>query len=266
MRTGLAFALVLAALALSGGCFGGVAQSRKELRVYADSSLGPALRDVAAAFETRSLGVKVVLDVGESAALRARLEQGARGEIFVTGRPAELERAAGAGLTAGQPVAFATNRLVLIAPAQSGPVTSLADLASPGVRLLLASAAIPAGADARTALATADGATGMPPNFSQRALANAAAGAPTGRQVAERVAEGEADAGIVYASDIVGDIAGRLRTHFVPAPYAPPATYYAVPLKEGKDYPLTVEFLAFLISSQGRSILARHGFQEATSR
>ena len=107
---------------------------------------------------------------------------------------------------------FATNRLVVIVPADNpGQVEVLADLAEPGLALVLALPGVPVRnyTDQFVGLIEADPAYGV--EFNAGFYANVVSEEDNVRRVAAKVALGEADAGIVYISDVTADIAGDLR-------------------------------------------------------
>ena len=156
----------------------------------------------------------------------------------------------GAGLLAGLPRVFAHNRLE-IAVERGNPkrIHSLADLAQPGLVIVLADPSVPAGKYAQQALAKA-GVNVKPASLELEVTA-----------VLTKVALGEADAGIVYVSDIVtsGNVDGLAipDAQNVIADY-PIARLNATPNKSGAE-----AFIAYVLSSQGQAILVRAGFEKA---
>src|SRR5690606_40663851 len=101
-----------------------------------------------------------------------------------------------------EPRVFATNELVVAVPADSEAVQSLEGLAKPGVRLVLAAPEVPAGGYARELLERASTPEGLGEDFGQRALANLRSEEANVRAVLTKVQLGEADAGIVYRTDL----------------------------------------------------------------
>ena len=252
-RAAMAAALALAAIA-AGACGGGA--PRETVTVFAASSLTDAFRELGDAFETAHPRMAARFSFAGSATLRTQALEGAPADVFASASPDEVEALADAGLVLEQR-ALAGNRLALAA-AEGAPVASLADLAAPGLRIALAAEAVPAGRYARRALALADGADGFPPDFAARALANVRSHEPNVRAALARVELGEADAAIVYASDLAR--AEGVRAATLPPRFQVAADYRIALLREGGA---ARAFLAFALSPEGAAILARHGFTPA---
>lgn len=245
----LARALLVAVL-LAGAPLG-VAQT---LVVAAASSLTEAFEEVATAFEART-GARVQLTFAGSSTLAAQIVQGAPVDLFASANEAQMVVVRDAGLVDREPLLFARNELVVIA-AEDGPVAALADLARDGVLLVLAGTEVPVGAYARDALARLGAVLGD--DFEARALANVVSEEPNVRQVAAKVALGEADAAIVYATDAA--VLSGVRTIAIPASANVQAAYPAAVLASARDPDLARAFLSFLASDDGRAILAARGF------
>jgi molybdate transport system substrate-binding protein len=212
--------------------------------VFAAASLTDAFKAEAAA-----LGVaKVDFNFAGSSTLVTQLRQGATADLLASADEANMQQAVGAGLTAEMPRTFATNRLeIAVAPGNPKRITGLADLARPGVVVVLCSASVPCGAYAGAALKAA----GL-------AIQPASVEADV-KGVVGKVALGEADAGIVYVTDVQ---AAGARVSGVPIPDAQNqlARYPVARLKGGRAQAAAVAFEDLLLSDRGRAILARYGF------
>lgn len=255
MRPRAALAAAALALALTAWACGG--ESRETVTVFAASSLTDAFTELGEAFEAAHPRAAARFSFAGSAALRTQALEGAPVDVFASASPDEVEALAAAGLVVEQR-ALAGNRLV-VAVAEGAPVGTLADLAAPGLRLALAAEAVPAGRYARRALALASGADGFPPDFAARVLANVRSHEPNVRAALARVELGEADAAIVYASDLAR-AGATVRAAPVPARFQAAADYRIALLREGGA---ARAFLAFAVSPEGAAILARHGFAPA---
>ena len=234
---------------------------RVELVVFAAASLTDAFREIAADFEAANPGVEVVLNLAGSQRLRAQLEHGAKADLFA---PADREHAkaiVAADLSRGEPVDFALNRLAVIVSRTtegSGDARSLGDA---GMRVVLAHAAVPVGRYTRDMLANLESAPGFPEDFAERVTANVVSEEPNVRRVAQKVALGDADMGVVYHTDAVSpDIAPSVRVAPVPAEANVAARYPVVLLKDGREPEAASRFVGYLLSSPGQGTLARHGF------
>lgn len=166
------------------------------LTVLAAASLGAAFTDGAVA----GPGGRAAFSFAGSQQVVAQLEAGAPADVVATADPEMMDRLVDAGLV-GTPRVFATNRLAIaVAPGDPGRVAGLADLGRPGLKVVLADPAVPAGRYSRQVLDRA-GVRVRPVSLELDVKA-----------VAAKVAAGEADAGLVYATDVAGpdrrDIAG----------------------------------------------------------
>ncbi len=229
--------------------------SVQQLTVFAASSLTEAFETVADAFEAEHPGTFVTLNFGGSSTLSAQLAQGALADVFASANARQMQVLDDAGLLASEPTAFALNRLVVIAAAESA-VAELEDLAEGGVSVVLAGPEAPVGAYSREALEKLEAEYGA--DFMEKVLANLVSEEPNVRQAAAKVELGEADAAIVYATDAA--VLERVRVIDIPDAYNVQASYPIAVLRESAEPELAGAFVLFVRSSQGRAILAAHGF------
>lgn len=227
---------VVALLALAG-CGGD--SDDGTLLVFAAASLSGVADEIDPAAE-------VVF--GGSKDLAAQIRDGVDADVFLSASKTPLEdlRADGA---VEEPVEFASNRLVVIVPADNpSGATALVDLTRAGMKLVLGAEGVPIGDYAREALAAA----GL-----QEALAQVVSLEEDVKGVLAKVALGEADAGIVYATDAraAGD---DVRSFPVPDRYQPKIQYFAATVaptsREARGY------LELLLGAEGRAALSRAGF------
>lgn len=235
--------------------------SAQTLTVFAAASLTDAFGEIGERFEAGRSGVRLQFGFAGSSTLATQLLQGARADLFASADARQLERVAAEGLLADDPVLFAGNSLVLLVPADS-PLASPADLATPGLLLVLAAAEVPAGRYARDWLAQSAAEFGS--GYAEAVLANVVSNEPNVRQAAAKVVLGEADAALVYRSDSRG-LQG-VRSLELPGAEAL-AIGYPIAVTESARHPrLAAEFIAFVLSDVGQEILARHGFSPPPSR
>lgn len=260
---GLARVAALAAL-LSAAC--APRPTAAELTVFAAASLGEAFDDLANTYEADNPGVHVTVNLAGTQTLRSQLEQGARADVFASANPDHMRALVDEGLVAETEVRpFATNELVVIVPPDNpGGVGGLPDLARPGLRVLLAAPEVPAGSYARAVLASLSGDAALGAGYAQAVLANMISEESNVRQVVTKVRLGEADAGIVYASDVTPDTMRALNTIPIPPEYNVTAQYVIAPLAEAPSPILAQSFVDHVLSAEGRSILAHWGFGAAT--
>ncbi len=236
-----------------------------ELVVFAASSLLEPFRQHGEAFRSRYPAVAVSFNFAGSAQLVAQLEQGAPADVVAFADLDNMRRAQGAGLIRGEPVVFARNRLAVVVPASNpAGIERLADLARPGVKVILAHENVPAGKYARTLLARASQRPDYGPDFAQRVLANVVSQEVNVKQVLAKVALGEADAGIVYVTDV--EAAGRsVRALAIPDELNVIACYPIAVAAASQRPALAEAFIALVRSETGQQLLAQYGFEPVSA-
>ena len=225
----------------------------QSLTVFAASSLTEAFNEMAGAFEAANPGVTVDLNFAGSSTLSTQILQGAPADVFASADVRQMEAVAE---EVGTPERFAGNSLVIVTPEGSSLQTP-EDLAKPGTLLVLAGPDVPAGRYALTSLDKLNALYGD--DFSARVLKNLASEETNVRQAAAKVALNEADAAIVYATDAA--VVEGIRTIDLPDAYNVEAAYTIAVVEESTQRELGERFLEFVLSSEGRAILARHGFR-----
>ena len=251
--------LIIPLLLLAVSCAGG---GDTTLRVMAASSLTEAFEDMATAFGSQNPHVSVKLDFGGSQRLRSQLEFGAKADVFASADQLQMELLFAADLLYGEHSDIAVNTLALIA-VKDGPVRTIADIALPGVRLILAQGAVPAGSYSRQLLAnlSEDDESELSGSFAEDVLSNLVSEEPNVRNVAQKVALGEVDAGIVYQTDVlVAQAEGDVRSVPIPAELNVGARYPIAVMEDSSEKELAQAFVAFVLSKTGQDILGDHGF------
>lgn len=210
-------AIALAAVALLATSCGGEdarGGGQPRLVVAAAASLSDPLRTCSRDFA----GADVRLSFAGSDQLAAQVRRGVRFDVLAAADTVLPRRLAAAGLLRA-PVAFATNELVVAVPAGSD-IRFIDDLARDGVAVAVGAPAVPVGAYTRELLGRLDPAT------EAAILANVRSAEPDVRGVAGKVAQGGADAGFVYATDVAA-LEGRLDALVLPDRLQPDVAYAA---------------------------------------
>jgi len=230
------------------------------LTVFAASSLTDALKELGAQFEAQHPGARVVFNFAGSQQLRQQLEQGATADVFASANAREMDAAIQSGLvTANAPQVFVKNRLAVIVPRDNrAGVTTLSDLARPGLKIVLAAPGVPVGSYTLNALAKMS--LAYDATFSSTVLSNVVSYEDNVKQVVAKVQLGEADAGIVYTSDVTPATANQLSTIDIPDEFNVVAAYPFAQLKAASQSALGADFVQFVLSAAGQSILKKWGF------
>jgi molybdate transport system substrate-binding protein len=247
-RTRLAAVLAAAALGLAacggGGSGGSGGQSPAEIKVFAAASLTAAFTELGRRY-TAAQGTKVTFNFAGSQALATQIGQGAPADVFAS---ADLDNMAKVKDLVATPQSFASNRLAIVVE-QGNPrgIRTLDDLAGGDVKVVLAAREVPAGRYAKQVLDRA-GVKVTPVSQEDNVKA-----------VVAKVSLGEADAGIVYATDVAAGGA-RVEGVDIPREQNVVATYPIATVKAGKAQDAAQAFMDLVLSGQGQEVLHRYGF------
>jgi molybdate transport system substrate-binding protein len=250
--------ILFALLLLLVACGPATATAPRTLTVFAAASLTDAFTEIGQAFETDHPGVTVKLNFAGSQSLRTQLEQGAVADVFASANRKEMDTLISDNLVVSSaPQDFLTNSLIIVLPrGNPANVQTPADLAMPGLKLVLADESVPAGKYARQVLNNLNAVYGS--DFKDKVLANVVSNENDVKQVVAKVQLGEADAGIVYLSDSVA--APDLETVPIPEAYNVIAAYPIATLTAAHQPDLAAEFVAYVFSPAGQAILQKWGF------
>lgn len=244
----LAPAAASVALLLSlAGC-GGSDDEATTLTVYAAASLTSTFEQLADEFEQEHPGTEVQLSFGGSSDLVTQIQEGAHADVFASADLATMQKLTDDDLADGDPQDFATNTLeIAVPPGNPAGITGLADLAAPGVNLVVCAPEVPCGAATR-AVADAAGVALSPVSEEQSVT-----------DVLAKVTSGEADAGLVYRTDV--QAAGEdVRGIELPEADSAVNTYPIVVVQGADEAALAREFVDLVLGAAGQQVLADAGF------
>ncbi len=237
-----------------------------ELTVFAASSLTDAFNEIGTAFQQTQPGVHVAFNFGASSQLRVQIAQGAHADVFASADEQQMAAAESGGLVHASTV-FARNELTIITPARSSAdIHRLQDLAKPGVRLVTAQPSVPIGQYTRDLLARAGQDPAYGASFPLDVERNIVSREDNVRQVVGKVQLGEADAAVVYVSDVTPAARPQLQTVPIPDALNVTAVYPIAVTTGAGDAILGRRFVDFVRSEQGQAILTKWGFLRADGR
>jgi molybdate transport system substrate-binding protein len=249
-RIRLAAALAATALLLAacgGGDAGGGsgAGSPAEIKVFAAASLTAAFNELGPQFTAANGGAKVTFNFAGSQALATQIQQGAPADVFASADTTNMDKVRD---LVGDPQVFAGNLLQIVVE-QGNPkgIRRLADLAGKDVKVVLAAEEVPAGKYARQILDRA-GVTVQPVSLEDNVKA-----------VVTKVSLGEADAGIVYVTDVAAG-GGKVEGVDIPKDQNVVATYPIATVKASKMRDQAQAFVDLVRSAEGQQILDKYGF------
>jgi molybdate transport system substrate-binding protein len=246
-RTHLAALLAVAALALAGcggGDDGSGAAAAGEIKVFAAASLTAAFTEIGERYSANG-GTKVTFNFAGSQALATQIQQGAPADVFASADIPNMDKVKD---LVGTPQNFASNRLqIVVEEGNPKHVKGLDDLASSDLKVVLAAEEVPAGKYARQVLDQA-GVTVRPVSQEDNVKA-----------VVTKVSLGEADAGIVYVTDVTagGD---RVEGVDIPKDQNVTATYPIATVKATKAPEAAQAFADLVLSAGGQQVLKQYGF------
>jgi molybdate transport system substrate-binding protein len=239
--------MLVTAMLLCPGLAGCSSSDGSTLTVFAAASLKGSFSRLADEFEAGNPGSKVLLNFAGSSDLASQIIQGAPADVFASADAGNMAKVQAAGLLDGS-TAFATNALTIaVPPSNPASVRSFADLARPGVRVVSCASQVPCGA-ATDAIEAATGIT-LRPVSEESAVTD----------VLNKVTSGEADAGLVYVTDVRA--AGGKATG-IPFAESDRAvnTYPIATLASSRKRELAESFVALVTGDDGRRILSEAGF------
>lgn len=236
----------------------------REITVFAAASLTDAFQELAALMEEDSIRVRY--NFAGSQQLAVQLEQGARADVFASADQRWMDYVLERQLTTGPPKVFAHNRLVAIVPRSNpGGILELQDLARRGLKLVVGAETVPVGKYFREMLHQLERLAGFPPAYGDSVLANVVSQEENVKSVVAKVQLGEADAGIVYRSDVTPRVAPSLTVLDIPEDANVVASYPVAVLRTSAHPAAAQAFVALLLSPDGRRVLSRHGLTPAAT-
>ena len=227
------------------------AASATPLTVFAASSLTKAFTQIGQDFHTADPGVTVTFNFGSSTDLASQIQSEGTADVFASASSTAMDTLQSAPGVADR-TNFATNRLVIITPPDNpAGITSVNDLARSGVKLVLAAEGVPVGDYARQALKNA--------GILAQATANVVSNEDDDASVLAKVTSGDADAAMVYTSD-VASAGNAVRSVAIPSAVNVVATY-PIAAVSGSAYPDQAKaFLDYVVGAAGQATLKQYGF------
>jgi molybdate transport system substrate-binding protein len=235
--------------------------SPRTLTVFGAASLTESFNDLGKQFEAANPGVKVVFNYAGSQQLSAQLVQGAPADVFASANTKEMLTAINGGVVvSGTQQIFARNRLAVIYPKDNpAKISTLADLAKPGLKLDVADKSVPVGQYTLDMLVKMSKDLAYGADFQAQVLKNVVSRENEVKGVVSKVSLGEVDAGVVYTTD-ASAAANKLSILMIPDKYNQIAAYPIAPTAKALQPDLAGQFVAFVLSTTGQQTLAHYGF------
>lgn len=230
-----------------------------ELTIYAAASLKGAVDEARTAYEAANRGVTLTISTDSSSALETQIEQGAPADVFLSADTRNPQTLVDKGLADGGPVDFAGNKLTIVVPASNpAAISSPADLARSGVKVIAAGDAVPITGYAAQLVANLAMEPGYPADFVAAYAANVVSREDNVKALIAKIELGEGDAGIVYVTDAKAST--KVATIDVPDAANVRATYAGVVVKASGNAAAARAFLDWFAGPDGQAILGSFGF------
>jgi molybdate transport system substrate-binding protein len=236
--------------------------TKTTISVFAAASLTESFTEIGKKFESANPDVDVEFNFAGSQQLRAQIESGAQADIFASANEKEMDTAKGESLVKPETIHdFARNRLIVIYPKDNpGKIAGLKDLANSGVKIDIADASVPVG---KYTLQMVDQVAKDPTfgaEFKKGFLANVVSREENVKSVLTKIRLGEADAGVVYVTDVTADAAQDVASLDVPDRFNQIARYPIAVVASAPHADLAAKFEDFVLSKDGQDILREHHF------
>lgn len=215
------------------------------ITVLAASSLTKSFGALGTEFESANPGTKVTFSFGSSSELEKQIEEGAPADVFASADQANMDKVVAAHDNKSAPANFAKNKLE-IAVEKGNPkhIATLADLAKPGVVVVLCAASAPCGKFADQVLGYAK--VSVTPKSRET----------NAKATLSKVELGEADAAIVYVSDVKS---GKVEGVDIPDAVNAVTTLPIVTLKDSGNATLADAWVAFVLAHKSE-LVDTYGF------
>jgi len=235
---------------LIGGCGSPEkpAAENQKIMVFAAASLKKTFTDLGEQFKTENPGASVEFSFAGSSDLVTQLTQGAQADVFASADTKNMDKAAQAGVLAGDPVNFASNTLTIaVAPGNPKKIASFKDLTQQGLNVVVCAPQVPCG----SATQKVEQATGVTLNpVSEESSVS---------DVLNKVTTGQADAGLVYVTDAKG-AGDKVAAVAFPEAAGAVNTYPIAVLKSSKNSELARKFVDLVTGESGQKVLDAAGF------
>jgi molybdate transport system substrate-binding protein len=243
------------------------AADERELHVFAAASLADAFREIAGSYERQHAGTTVQLNLAGSQQLALQIDQGAQADVFASADDRWMKHVRDRGELADSGVVFVRNRLVAIVPKTNpGRIHTLQDLATSGLKIVIAADAVPVGHYSREMLANLSKRPQFGSDYARRVLANVVSEEENVKSVVAKVQLGEADAGFAYRSDVTPSVARYIQVLEIPEGANIIAAYPIATLAKAAMPDEARAFVQLVLSAEGQQALARWGFIAAVRR
>ncbi|MDG3015637.1 molybdate ABC transporter substrate-binding protein [Speluncibacter jeojiensis] len=233
----------------TGATSGTAAAPTGTVQVFAAASLQEAFTTLAGQFEHQHPGTHVKLNFGASSALALQINQGAPADVFASAAPVNMDQVTETG-AASAPTTFARNVMeIAVPPTDPAHVTTVADLARPGVKVALCQPQVPCGVNAQKVFDNA------------RVKVTPVTLESDVKSTLTKVELGEVDAGVVYVTDVRA-AGAKVEGVAIPADVNASTAYPIATMTKAPNATGAAAFRDYVLSPAGRQVLVADGFEQ----
>jgi molybdate transport system substrate-binding protein len=256
--------LLLIICCLLSACGGGTSPTQQPapvaLKIFAAASLTEAFTEIKPQFEAAHSNITITYNFNGSQLLVQQMTNGAAADVFASADEANMQKANEGNLVQTASI-FAKNRLTVIVPASNpGKINTLKDLANKGVKLVVAAPAVPVGKYSLQVLDKMGASTSYGPDYVKNVRANVVSQEENVKAVVQKVQLGEADAGIVYTTDVTVALNGKVNFLEIPNEFNVIANYPIAMTKSSTAQDAASTFVQYVLGSEGQTVLKKYHF------
>ena len=237
-----------------------VGKNSSVVTVFAASSLTDSFTDIGDLFMSNNSGYDIVFNFAGTSTLNAQLLHGAKADVFAAASESQIKVAYDNGFINDYTI-FAKNKLVLITPHGNNKIGKIEDMRDEGVSLVLSNEVVPSGNYSRKTLLMMQESGLYGEGFYDRVIENVVSEEINVRQVVAKISLNEADAGLVYMTDVTDANKDKINVIHIPDIHMPEILYPMAVITGESDKLGASKFMEFVLSDSGQKILSEHGFQ-----
>jgi molybdenum ABC transporter molybdate-binding protein len=249
----VSFVLLVAAIVLASGLTNNVKASQNELVAMIAANATDPFNDILAA-----KGISAKTTFAGTQVLSTQMEQGEKADLFLSADLSHMKALQKAGLVGQyQPVSHG-HEVIVVQKGNPQAIKTLKDLADKKIKLIIGVNTVPIGIYTRMVFKNADAVYGS--QFTNHAMAHVVSMESDVKQVLQKIAMGEADAGIVYRSDVTAKFQKQVQIINIPSSINAESTNYIAVPKDAPHPKLGEALLQFMVSPKGQAIFAKYGY------
>jgi len=227
----------------------------------AAASLTESFNDIKKEFEKQHPDIKIQINYAGSQELVTQIELGVKADVFASANEFYMDKLSKENLV-NNPKIFAHNKLIVAVSSSNKNIQNLNDLAKSGVKLAIASPAVPVGKYTLEMLSKIEKSGKFNPDYKKNFLHNVVTEELNVKSVLTKVTLGEADAGVVYKTDITPEVSKKVRIISIDNKYNVIASYPIALIKESANPKQAKSFISYVLSNNGQNILGKYGFMK----